>query len=618
MATVPRDGFDAALAPASLGRQESIASPDLFDAGARKDMETGAQLADAGTKLNTVAIKLQQQDNLTAVQAANVKYQDAAQKFQMDAREKRTLNGAAGVTADFDQFHEKLTKEIRDTLGNDAQQRAFEVMAGKSRLAIRHDLGTFEIGEGKKAYAATTDAAVSQAINSAASAVTDDAARVFIGNAVNSAKAYAAVNNYSDAQRDDYVGKVLTNAHKQRIEDLTVRDPGRAAEYFKSVEKEIDGAQRAEIGAKAIKATSEEKGDAAAEATWAKYRPASANEPFKFEQAANELRASLKDLPAAVRSVAEKKGLGELQQRYAEYANEVKQTNAKNMVEVITAIRSGQPYQNLPAFKALDDDSLMKVDTYAENRKYTLAARGAAEENRAYTKEARAEAQRVRTGDATVYQLTSHPEVLMAMSQPEVAALEATIGHDPTYKLLDFRKKLLTTPEKVFEAKLDIDMFKREANVYGIPVFHPNPTEEQRMQIGNAHAAVEQRLTAEAAARKRDLTPAEKLQFTRETLDNKVIQSSFWGNDTVSMAALAGPARQEAYVKTYLKAEGGEPAKNVKVQIKDIPDDLYAAGRAAARSKGLQGTEQQIINELAESYEGKRFLRKYGTWRGIR
>ena len=583
MATVPRDGFDASLAPAGLGRQESVASPDLLDAGARKDIETGTQLADAGTKLNAVAIKLQQQDNLTAVQAANVKYQDAAQKFQMDAREKRTLNGAAGVTADFDQFHEKLTKEIRDTLGNDAQQRAFDVMSGKSRLAIRHDLGTFEIGEGKKAYAATTDAAVSQAINSAASAVTDDAARVFISNAVNSAKSYAAVNNYSDKQRDDYVGKVLTNAHKQRIEDLAVRSPALAYTYFQSVEKEIDGAQVAEIRGKAQRSASEGIGVAAAEAAWKQFRPAAADMPIPSEQISNAIRAALKDQPEAVRVEGIKKGLEWADRLKADYAQENKQNDEAQMAAVsklllagksTTAVKSSPEWAVLvrdnPTAAARMSEHLTNVDTANINRANAVEQRNQQVLNR---------------NMAGAYLQYSNPDTLNAMSEAQITNLVPVLGNQYTLHLMEQKRALVKNPGKIIEARIDQQDFDHVAQEIGLRPFAPNKSEEEKGKLGELKFAVETRINAEQTAAKRQLTRDEKMKLVRETVDNKVMVDKFMMPDPQKPAALLTP---DEAPKAYVVVGGEE------IKLSTIPDTFRAKAITALRKRNLAPTEQAV------------------------
>ncbi|CAB4199503.1 hypothetical protein UFOVP1326_52 [uncultured Caudovirales phage] len=590
MATVPRDGFDAALAPASLGRQESIASPELFGAESRRQMEMGAQLVDAGTKLNTVAIKLQEQDNLTAVQAANIKYQEAAQKFQLEAREKRTLNAAAGVTGDFDQFHEKLVKEVGDTLGNDSQKRAFGVMTGKSRLAFRHDLGTFELAEGKKAYAATTDASISQSLNSAATAATDDAARVFIGDAVNSAKAYAAINSYSDVQRDEYVGKVRTNAHKQRIEDLAVRDPARAHEYFKAVEKEIDGAQRAEIGAKAERATSEGIGVAAAEAAWKQFRPTTADAPIPSEKIANAIRESLKGQPEAVKIAGIKKGLEWADRLKADYAQENKQNDEAQVAAVSRLVLEGK---STSAIKSSSEWAILARDnpTAAAKMNEHLISVETTKLNRANAQEQRNQQVLNRTM-AGAFLRYSNPDALNAMSEDEITNLVPVLGNDYTVHLMQQKRALIKNPAKIIEARIDQQDFDHVAQEIGLRPFAPNKSEEEKAKLGELKYAVETRINAEQGAAKRQLTRDEKMRLVKETVDNKVMVERFMWPDSQKPAALLAP---DEVSKAYVTVKGQE------IKLADIPSDFRSGAIAALRKRNVAPTEQAIAGMWAAS-----------------
>lgn len=246
MATVPIYSSSQVDPQALPGpRQQSVVTPDFLDAGAELQMHEGKQTAAAGTAVSALAVKMAHEEDLRGVQDAAAKYQKAAQDFTLDAKDKRTGVAAVGVTKDFDDWHTKTVNEFIDTLPNDAQKSAFATMAGRSGLAVRHDLGGFEVQQRKAAGVQAFKDYTTNTVNLVASAATNDAAVVQVDGLKANTLAFSATQNYKSGSDEEkaLMQEVLTQAHVSRIANMVTNNPIGAREYFTANKDEIAGTQ---------------------------------------------------------------------------------------------------------------------------------------------------------------------------------------------------------------------------------------------------------------------------------------------------------------------------------------------------------------------------------------
>ncbi len=243
MPTIPTyDSAQVSAAPLPGARQESVVSPTLLNAGAEQQIQAGKALLSAGKDVADIGARMQHEADLAAVQKALADYNEGAQNFQLNARETRTGRAAQGVVQDFDAWHNENANKILGSLTEERQRQAFIAQAGRSRLAIRHDMGTFQVSETAKANDLAFDASVSNLVNAGAIAVTESAAAIFKDQLKQNITAYAATRNVDPEVEKQLMGKALTNFNLNRIQNLVNQSPALAREYFTANKAEIDGA----------------------------------------------------------------------------------------------------------------------------------------------------------------------------------------------------------------------------------------------------------------------------------------------------------------------------------------------------------------------------------------
>lgn len=223
-------------------RQESVASPELFGASARQLQVVGKQTADAGSEAVKIAVKLAHEADLEGVQRASAAYQKAAQDYTLEVKDKKTGPAAAGVVNDFDQWHKKTLSEMVQGLGNDNQKQAFATLAGRSALAVRHDLGAFQIQQSHHAAIQAANDYTTNTISLIAGATTNDAAAVHLDNLKNNIRAFAATQNLAAGSQGEkaMMMKAVTAAHFQRISNMVATDYTGAKAYFEANKDEMD------------------------------------------------------------------------------------------------------------------------------------------------------------------------------------------------------------------------------------------------------------------------------------------------------------------------------------------------------------------------------------------
>jgi hypothetical protein len=566
-------------------RQSSVVSPQLLSATADKQIRQGEQLGTAAEDLNAIAVKMGHEEDLRSVQTATAQYQEAVQNFSLDARDKRTGAAASGLVADFDQFHTDTVTKLADTLQNDAQRRAFAVMAARSRLSARHDLGTFQLSEGHKASDAAFDAVAANTINAGAIAGTDAAATAQRDILIANARAYAATRNMDADTEKAFLTDRLTAFHAQRIQNLVKDDPAAAQAYFEKNQGEIAGAQQAEIGGFAKKATATAAGSMAAESAWSTLGPQNSTEPVKIFDMEERIRSELKGNDAAIEA-----GIRSLRERDTAFKNQRVEASHALEASVNRLVLNGASSQQLRSsaeFIKLSDQNpaaARSIEQFVENKAYTAVSRAAASEQRADAAEARAERQKQRAGMGAFLQY-SNPDVLSKMSNDQVLNLLPTLGNELTKHLMEKKQSLVRGDAKVIEARIDQQDFDHVAQEVGLRPFEPGKNEDERARLGELKYAVETRINAEQVAQKRQLTREEKMKLTRQVADDQVMVGTFFP-DKRPVATLTSKEMETAYVRSATSGQW--------VKLAEIPASFRLEAMTARQAHGLPTTESQI------------------------
>jgi soluble lytic murein transglycosylase len=219
------DNPQVTAAPIPGARLTNSATPELLGSAANSDIKFGDAMTKAGGETVDIGIKMQERDNLRSVQDAVADYGNRLLDYQTDVKTNKVGLAAQGAVGAFSEWHQKQVSEISDRLTNDEQRRAFGVMAGKSGLAGRHDIATFEIQETRKANASAYEADIANNARLGAMAATPEAAATFRSNILASTRAFAASNNMPAQQEQAMLARNLGEFHAGRINQMLRNAP---------------------------------------------------------------------------------------------------------------------------------------------------------------------------------------------------------------------------------------------------------------------------------------------------------------------------------------------------------------------------------------------------------
>lgn len=186
---------------------------------------------------------------------------------------------------------------------------------------------------------------------------------------------------------------------------------------------------------------------------------------------------------------------------------------------------------------AMDPTDVANLKQFAENRAYTLTARGEAEERRRNEK-------LYRTAAPEFLALYSNIDKLETMTTTDILALEPRLGPQHTESLLK-RREQIENREGKLTARIDDDQFKAIANEYGLNPYN-KPTKKQREVLGLVQSRVDMMLEDAVKKKRQPLTKEEKARIMRDAMKQEVeIDGLIW-NDT--KAAITLTPQEEAKV----------------------------------------------------------------------
>lgn len=162
-------------------RQESIASPALFDAGARQNMQFGSDLEGAGGKVADIAVDMQHRANADMIFRASTAVQDDYVKnYQPQALQKRGANAEGLATATGD-WWDKQIETGSDNLQNDVQKYLFREHMLKQKQASLAQMSEHEAQQRYVSLNDSSNASVQSATNIAAQSVGQPQMETIIG-----------------------------------------------------------------------------------------------------------------------------------------------------------------------------------------------------------------------------------------------------------------------------------------------------------------------------------------------------------------------------------------------------------------------------------------------------
>jgi len=545
-----------------------MVTPEALGAGAAQQSQFGKGMLAAGSGLSAIAAHLQDQANLTRVQEADAAYKDAYLNWQAEAKTKRVGSAAAGLTGDFEKWHDETAKKVSESLQNDAQRRAFNAMALKNRYLGKHDSATFELGEGRKAADASFEASVANEINLGAIAASEGVALDRKKSVENAVRAHAALRNWDDAVTQEKLSKALTEFHLQRFQNLVDKSYAAAKEYFNQNKGEIAGTAHEQFGKLLASAGLDTLGQT--------YADASISGGLTLEQALAKARGELsgKEEEHAVKLIRE---------RYTEHSIGLQSA----VTGALLKGASMRDIQKMPAFQRLTEtnpEAAQKIVTFKENQDYTAIARAAASEARADSAEARAARRRTRDTYAAAY-VYSDPEVLAGMSRKQVEALLPDLGHEHTTSLLNRWDTLAKNPAKLSEAKIDRESFNSIADEFNLGPYKAEKTDEDKARLGRLQDVVEKEISSAQQKVNRVLTRDEKEGVMRQVIARTVSKSSwvFWEKEVRAATVLPKELGEVVVPEVDRNAIILERQKRGKPTTKEEIAKWYLLGRRGAQ-----------------------------------
>lgn len=400
--------------------------------------------------------------------------------------------------------------------------------------------------------------------------------------------ALAKINGWGPERQQFEQGKQLTTLHQQVIQQLAVTDPSKAKVYFESNKNEIDGAQRAEIGEFADKATATSLGDNSAGLIFDKNKPKNSTEPMRLADMEDQLRSALKGNDTAI-----EKGLAGLKERAAAYEYQKKQEGNALESSVNQLIINGGSTSSVmksPEFLSLsakDAAGARNVMTYMQNRDASRASQGAANESRAYAAEARQDLRLHRDTLDTALRM-SDPNKLMSMTRDEVINQLPILGSASTQALLQRWDAFTKNGTALSEAKIDNDQFNVFAAKAGLDIT-PGSNDVKKEQLIDLRNKVETIIGNEQQSKKRLLTRTEKDDIMNKEIDNKVMQQNLFGfNKPVPAIVLPQSDYANAYVEVPVAG------RTQRIKLSDIPVSFRRDAVIARQRQGLPTDEMTI------------------------
>jgi len=228
-------------------RQTTAASTETLAGGLRAQAALGNALQKAGTEGANIALKMQQEKNVTAVASADVALGEKQLAFEQEAKSLRGQQ-VEGLDTKAKEFWDKTISDTAGSLENDAQRRAFYQRAEKARLSSLERIGAHQRSETEKAALDSLNASTATSINEMAANANDPQA---IANGIEDIKqkanAAAVLKGWDAATKDAYLSEKMTAAHKAAIDALVEHDPAQAEAYYKAHKDQIAGTDRATI-----------------------------------------------------------------------------------------------------------------------------------------------------------------------------------------------------------------------------------------------------------------------------------------------------------------------------------------------------------------------------------
>lgn len=547
-------------------RRESVASPDLLDAGPRQELELGTAVQRVGAAGSAVAFHMQERENADAVfkQEAQVKADYIA--YEQDARQNRQGGFSKGVTADTAAWwKDKIAKTV-ESFDNTEQKRLFAQRATVFQLQSLAEFSRFEGQQIEIGHDQSWKADKINTINMAAANPSPDMVASVTAQ-IKQMNAYQGARKGWTGEEGSKILKAvneedITKLHEQVIQTLAAQNKAGAYQYYLDHKDEIAGSKQAELGQFAEKATAAYVGAQAAQNVWQSDGPKSDTESANIDRMKARIREDLKG-----NIYARDAALHEISQIDSDRDKGIRARVDNREAQINTMLLSGKSIaevQQTPVWAALDGTQQRRIQAIARAELNT-------------------------EGLDQLMQL-SNPDVLVGMTRDQVTNLRTKIGDQNTAHLLDKWDAYTKNGTLLSEAKIDADQFNVFANRAGLDT--ASKDNDTKKQVIDLRDKVERIIGNEQQQRKRSLTRDERDAVMQQQIDDTVIRHrTFWFDKPGVPAATLTPEQART---AYVVVEGGH-----SVQLSSIPDTSSKAIIAELQRQGVPVSQKNIAQAWA-------------------
>jgi len=526
----------AGLAAAQAQRSEAMGN---FGAVAAN---VGAHLWEQETRRADEVAMLEAQNKLAKWENDRI-YNPETGALTVKGKDAMPLAGQIGQ--EFDQ----VAGEIEQGLTNPRQRQAFARIKSEKAISLdatlkRHTFGEMQRYEGQELQALVENAQTTAVANA------NDPRRVGeeLTRAVSAIKTHAPRLGLGPEQVQEQVTKIQTATHEGVINRLLVEDKSKAAQaYFAEakdagqitgdaivrIEKALDTAGTAKTGL-----------DTAGE-LWQQLGPKGDTDPINLDAMEDAARTKFADDPkaldATIKYLRERKaGVDASRQDRLEQRAGSLWTSASQGASLSDITRT-------PEYFALPGKMQAQLTDYVVGRAEREANRKYAEEGRAYTERQRLEATREQRGWTRYWEL-SQPATLDKLTENGLNMMRGELGDQHVNRLLEHKRRLGASEDKVRAATIDDDLFKTVAQSAGLKAYGAS-SDDDKAELGQLKNAVETEIDLAQQRTNRVLTRDEKQTIMRSIVDRKVMLSSWFTDPEKVAATITNPDdRARAYV----------------------------------------------------------------------
>ena len=516
-------------------RLDSVASPDVFNAGAKQDAQLAQGLGAAGAGVSAIFADMKKRDDQDTVLRAEVGLKDSYLEYHKQVSETRRGEKSKGVFEETRQWWDDQVKKQAESLGNDEQRRAFIQRAAATRLASLGEMSQFEANETGRAQKDARLGATDTGINLAAripSQANLDSAQKLIDEEIAFLKERQGMDQKA---AEAYRVKRTTQLHSTVFRNLLLDAGNYAAAkgYLEAANAKGEIAQDQYDNLK--KALDSEGGMDVLAQQW---RSRTLTAGLSEDDAIKAIRAPESGLTGKEQEHV----AARVKQYYAEMASDrvgklsLAIVEGKGVTE--DALKANPEYLKLTDAERAKVLSAWKSDKlHREQQSYQGALRSELFEQRKARLE---EDKKYRAGMPTAMAL-SDPTELMKLSRVQLAAKLDELGSRHMSALLNDWDRLNANREKIKDFKVSHDLFNEVGKDLGLPT-DKKPSElsaTDRERIFRTRAQVNELLQAEMIRRgNKPMSLTEQEEFIRRKAADTVMRGNWYsiggvGADTV-------------------------------------------------------------------------------------